>query len=140
MEKNRRSNLNREAYELAQDWIRWLDSRKLFGAPPSHRSLLGKLSEGSRNRGEPNAQLSAEIAAFHLAVCGLEIDYFVPFVVVYCDFSPDNKPVKSIAADMDIDRSTFYRRADQASAVVVSATRKLVLLHSSMRREIAGLI
>lgn len=136
-----KSNLNKEAYALAQEWMRWLGSRRFYGPAP-HQSILAMLMRepGKVSRGEPDAEVSMELNAFNMAVMDLEVGHFVPFVVVYCDFKPDGKPVKCLAADLGIDRSTFYDRADKSALHVLKTTRRLVRLHESMRAEVCGFV
>lgn len=136
-----KNNLNREAYDLAQEWVRWLDTRRFYG-PPQQRSILAMMikDDDKCTSCEPDADNSMELHAFNLAVCGLEIGQFVPFVVVYCDFRPGKRPVKCISADMGIDRSTFYDRADKAASSVLKTTRQLVEMSCMVRREAYGIV
>jgi hypothetical protein len=133
----RQKNLNEYVYNLAQDWIRWMDERRFFG-PPAQKNILARLQGGSSSGKEPDAELLPEIAAFHLSVMSLDIGYFVPFVVVYCGYKP--QPIKVIAHELGIDRSTFYRRGEEAANELQRNTQRLAETHRMMRRELDGYV
>lgn len=125
-------------YNLAQDWIRWLNTRRFF-CQPEQKNILAKLQkEQSPSRGEPDGEMNAEMAAFNLAVTSLPKEQFIPFVFVYCDYRPF--PVKVMAHEIGIGRRTFYENSDKAAAEVLFITRKLVDLHNQMRSELCGMI
>jgi hypothetical protein len=123
---------NRRALELAQEWLPWLETRK-FMAPPPVMGVLGRLTHISSGR-QPNAGMSAEMAAFHLAVVSLEVGYLIPFLDVYVQSFPD--PVKSLLAEIGLtDRSAFYYRAHKAAGDVVKTTNRLLEMNSAVRAE-----
>lgn len=114
---------NERVYNLAQDWIRWLDTRRFFGRP-EQKNILGRLIEKPRpSRGVPDAKLCADLSAFNRAVTSLEPAQFVPFVVVYCDYRP--KPITEIAEELGIGRNQFYERAHAAADHVAKVARKI---------------
>lgn len=127
---------NEQVYELAQEWIRWLDSRRFLGEPAQKNILAMLMKDENRRpaRGEPDGPMSAEMAAFNLAVSSLPVGQFVPFVVRYCGYKP--KPIKTIAYELGIQPPAFYERADNAALHVHSLMRKLVELNGMLRREI----
>jgi hypothetical protein len=58
-----------DLHTLCERWAVWVRTRKLFVAPSLPPSLLGRLaSKGTGRGGEgPDAMLSAELSAFHMA-------------------------------------------------------------------------
>lgn len=126
---------NRRAFDLAQEWLPWLESRK-FLAPAPVMGVLGRLLHVSSGR-KPNASMSAEMAAFHLAVVSLEKEYLIPFLDVYVQsFS---MPVKSLLEEVGLkDRSAFYSRAHKAAGDIVKTTDRLIEINMAMRAEVVG--
>lgn len=121
------------AYNMAQDWIRWLDTRRFY-ARPEHKNILAMLmKESSPSRREPDGDNSAILQAFNLAVTSLPVNEFVAFVVVYCGYKP--KPVKVLAHEQGISAPALYARAHQAANEVLHLSDKLVELNAAMRRE-----
>lgn len=129
-------NRNEYVYNLALDWVRWLDTRRFFG-PPEQKNILARLQGGGKSGGEPDGVMSAEVAAFNLAVCGLEIGYFIPFIAIYCEYRP--KPVKVMAYELGIQPPAFYDRAEKAAADVRRVTQKLTEMHKMMAAEVSDL-
>ena len=104
---------NQQAQSLAYEWLDWLQTRSFFGPPPS-KSLLAMMSDKSKpSRQPPNARLSAEIAAFHVAVCGLPDELGAPFIRIYCKWP--EQPVKTLAFDVGINQDTYYDRAHRGA-------------------------
>jgi hypothetical protein len=118
---------NEAAYQMAQDWVQWLDSRRFLG-PPLQRNILAQFMPSKAGR-EPNGPMSAELNAFNLAVASLDVGEFVPFVVVYCGIKI--KPIKAIAADMGIGRDTFYERAHCAASKCIGLVRMQLRLSNN---------
>jgi hypothetical protein len=121
---NLMAHRNEAAYQMAQDWVKWLDSRRFLG-PPLQRNILAQFMPSKTGR-EPNGPMSAELNAFNLAVSSLDIGEFVPFVVIYCEIKI--KPIKAIAADMGIGRDTFYDRAHCAASKCIGLVRMQIRL------------
>jgi hypothetical protein len=115
---------NEAAYQMAQEWVKWLDSRRFLG-PPLQRNILAQFMPSKTGR-EPNGPMSAELNAFNLAVSSLDVGEFVPFVVIYCEIKI--KPIKAIAADMGICRDTFYERAHCAASKCIGLVRMQIRL------------
>jgi hypothetical protein len=115
---------NEAAYQMAQEWVKWLDSRRFLG-PPLQRNILAQFMPSKTGR-EPNGPMSAELNAFNLAVSSLDVGEFVPFVVIYCEIKI--KPIKAIAADMGIGRDTFYERAHCAASKCIGLVRMQIRL------------
>ena len=96
--------------ELCERWVLWVRSRRLYGPRPGITSILGQLS-GKRTRplnpGGPDAIVSAELAAFHIAyTCqpdALDKQVFDMYYVHRV------KPVKSAADVLGISSRHFYR-------------------------------
>lgn len=125
---------NEKAYELAQEWVTWLDTRRFYG-PPEQRSILAQFMP-SVSKAPPNANNSTEIHAFNLAVCALPVGELVPFIAIYCGLRP--KPIKCMADDIGIERAAFYERAHASAGSVMKTTRTLVELSEAMKREVFG--
>lgn len=115
------SYINPRAQELAQEWMKWHKSRRFF-APPAGKNVLAQFMP-SPTREAPDAPLSAELAAFNLAIHSQDEQSLVPFVVVYCEYRP--KPIKWIAHELGISRDTFYTRAHKTAEYLVSMTKRL---------------
>ena len=123
---------NQRALSLAQEWLPWLETRK-FLAPPQVMSVLGRLNHIPTGR-QPNAGMSAEMAAFNLAVVSLELGDLIPFLDVYVQSFQD--PVKSLLAEIGLtNRSAFYYRAHKAAAEVVKTTNRLLEMNAAVRAE-----
>ena len=119
-------NRSERAKALSDDWITWLDDRRFFGPPPK-KSVLAMLIEKNRSRGEaPDRPLNAEIAAFHVAVMGLPVEAFLPFVRVYCGVP--FVPVKTLAFEAGIERVTYYNRAHAAAHVVMRSMNSVLAM------------
>jgi hypothetical protein len=125
---------NQQAYCLAQDWVRWLDTRRFLGKPDQKNILAQLQMRNKASRGAPDAPMSAEISAFNLAVTSLPKERFVPFVVIYCEYRP--KPIKTIAYEFGIQAPAFYERAHLTALEVLKVTRQLVILNGHLRNEI----
>lgn len=129
---------NEQVYQMAQEWLIWLNSRKFLGQPPQ-KNILVALAEKNMSKGmPPDAIMSAELAAFNIAVNTLDNGSLIPFITVYCDFK--TKPVKTLAIDLGIGRDQFYERAHKAALNVIKTSRYLVILHGQMKREVESII
>lgn len=127
---------NERAYNLAQDWIRWLDTRRFYGRP-EHKNILAMLmAERRPSMGEPDGDNSADLQAFNLAVTNLPVNDFIAFVVIYCEYRPERKPVKLIAYEQGVNSPNFYARAHRAAHEVLHIADKLVELNRQMRKEV----
>lgn len=132
------SKRNEQVYQMAQDWLIWLKSRRFVGPPPQ-KNILVALAEKNKDKGEPpDGPMSAEIAAFNLAINALKAGYLVPFVAVYCDYRP--KPVKTLAYELGIQPPAFYERAHEAATKVMSDSIKLVEMNRMIHKEVEGYV
>ena len=121
---------NQQAQSLAYEWLDWLQTRSFFGPPPS-KSILAMLSDKSKpSRQPPNARLSAEIAAFHVAVCGLPDDLGAPFIRVYCKWP--EQPIKTLAFDANIDQNTYYSRAHRGAEQAMRNMRHVLAMAQNL--------
>lgn len=117
---------NQRAQALADDWLYWLMTRRFFGPPPS-KNILAMMSDKSRpSREPPNARLSAELSAFHVAVCGLPDHLGAPFMRIYCMWP--NEPVKTLAFDAGISRDAYYERAHSGAAQAMRNTKSILAM------------
>lgn len=107
---------NQRAQNLVDEWIPWLRTKTFYGRPyPKH--ILAMLSMPDTSREPPDAKLSAELAAFHLGVVGLDDHIGRPFLRVYADW-PD-KPIKLLAYEEGIGRDTYYERAHKGASIAI---------------------
>lgn len=132
-QKRKPNNSNRvpRAWNLAQEWLNWLDTRRFF-APPEKISILGRMSGHSGSGNQPNGPMSAEMAAFHLAVVSLEYRTFRAFVQIYANYPALNK---TCAAELNVTEMGLYTIADTAAREVLKTMHHLVLMHEQMRAE-----
>lgn len=121
---------------MAQDWVRWLNTRRFLGEPEQVNILARLQTQNKPSLGAPDAPMSAEMSAFNIAVVNLPKEMFIPFVVVYCDYKP--KPIKTIAYDLGIQAPAFYERAHHSAQEVLKVTRQLVVLNGQVRAEVEG--
>lgn len=125
------------AYNMAQDWVLWLDTRRFY-APAEKKNILARLQGGDTSRGEPDARCMAEMVAFNLALTSLPMNLFVPFVAVYCHHKPD--PIKVMAHEQKVSASKFYERAHRAAHQALHIADKLMEMNRQMRVELEGLV
>lgn len=125
------------AYNLAQEWVLWLDTRRFY-APPEKKNILDRMAGGGGGKEPPDAAITPELVAFNLAVTDLPMKKFMAFVVVYCGYRPS--PIKVIANDHGINPSKFYERAHTAAHEVLHVADRLTELSRRMRVEMEGLI
>lgn len=126
---------NEQVFQMAQDWVKWLDTRRFY-CKPEQQNILAQFMARNASKGEPNADNSPALTAFNLAVTDLPKELFLPFVVVYCEIRPDNKPIKWLSHELGITPSNYYGRAHKAADQVQRITRSLVDLSMQMRREL----
>ena len=108
-----------QAYELAQRWVKWMHTRKLF-AEPSQKNILAQFMP--HKSGEmPDAELSDELHAFNLALWDQTIKNRVPFMTIYAEIK--EKPVKTLSYELNMSRDTFYRRAHNTAKKLVKITK-----------------
>jgi len=115
---------NETVYNLASEWVVWLDSKKFFGQAPSQNILSLLMKLGSRKFVDPDGCLSQEMSAFNTAFHAQSSDHQIPFIVVYCELK--TKPIKAIAYDLGIERATFYNRAHTAANSIGRLTRVIL--------------
>lgn len=123
---------NERAYNLAQDWVKWLDTRRFYGKPEVKNILAMLMKDPHPSRGEPDGKNSADLQAFNIAVTSLPSHEFIPFVVVYCEFRPENKPIKVIAHSQGVNSSNFYQRAHRAAMDVLATTDHLLSINNQV--------
>ena len=121
------SDQDRDLHLVAERWVRWCITRRLYGPKPITGTILGRLSGCSMRPmedGGPDAISSAELSAFHIAyTCQPDaIDKRV-FDLYYVHRV---KPVKAAAAALGIGRPHFYtvlqdfrRRVAHAAAAIL---------------------
>lgn len=121
------SRLESEAHTLATDWGRWCRSRRRLAPSDRLQSCLGRLVKirATGTNDGPRVELSAECSAFNLAVATLDP---VDRDVLIAFFALNVRPVKAVAAALQLSRATFYRH-------VVSAARQAYRLHSVILAE-----
>lgn len=91
--------------EWCSRWAAWHRSRRLF-APPIPQNILARMRP-QPVREAPDAILSADMSYFNLALLSLpESQGKEAFYLYYLHGA---RPVKMVAHEMKIDRSTFYK-------------------------------
>jgi hypothetical protein len=132
-------NLN----QLCLAWAEWCRTRRYFGPPPIHGTILGRL--GARPSGlalaAVDAPCSAELAAFHLAVVAQPSDS-LDRRVFELHYLWRVRNVKAAAASIGISRphwyrllGTFRRRAFHGAKAILDANQRAL---SEMRSVEAG--
>lgn len=113
--------------DMCERWVGWCRSRRLYGPPPSFVSILGQLS-GSRTRpmrpGGPDAAVSAELAAFHIAyTCQPDALDKRVFDLYYVHRV---KPIKAAAEALGISRKHYYVVLSEFRSRVFMASRSIL--------------
>lgn len=125
---------NERAYNLAQEWVLWLDTRRFY-APPEKKNILARMSGGGGGKEPPDASITPEMVAFNLAVTGLTMKKFTAFVAVYCGYRPS--PIKVLAHEGGLSSSSkYYDRAHNAAHEVLHIADRLTELSRQMRAEL----
>lgn len=125
-------------YQKAQEWLIWLNTRRFLGEAPQKNILVAMMERDKEKKPPPDALMSAEIAAFNLAVSALDYEHLLPFCAVYCDYRP--KPIKTLANEIGIARDTFYERAHETALKVNRTAIQLEVLNAQMQREVADYV
>jgi len=95
-------------HELSERWASWIRTRRFYVAPSLPPSILGKLREGMGRGGDgPNAEASAELAAFNEAVESQPIDS-LDRQVFELHYRYRVKPIKVFARSLGIGRQHWY--------------------------------
>ena len=97
-------------HRLCEAWAEWCWTRRFYAKPSVPASLLGNLQKRTRAPGEPggpDADNSAELAAFHLAVIGQPADA-LDRKVFELHYLHRVKNVKAAAAVLGIGRQHWY--------------------------------
>lgn len=122
------------AYNLAQEWVLWLDTRRFY-APPEKKNILARMCGDDGVKEPPDAPITPEIVAFNLAVTSLSMKKFTAFVAVYCGYRPS--PIKVMAHEGGLSSSKYYERAHNAAHEILYVADKLTELSRQMRCELA---
>lgn len=126
------SQRHERCYNLTQDWIKWLDSKRFYGQPPQKNIL--EILQNVRSGKEPDGRLSPELNAFNICLKAQEEEYLIPFLVVYTNAA--DKPAKVYAAQLDISLPAFYDRANKTATTIYRQHLDLVDLYEKMKREL----
>ena len=102
----------RDLDDLCERYVAWRNTRRYFAPPPSSGSVLGQLSgtTGGGPRpapGGPDATVSPQLAAFHLAYCCQPQDTGRGAFDAY--YLHRVRPIKRAADALGISRPSFYR-------------------------------
>ena len=123
-----------KCFNLAQEWIGWLDSKRFFGRP-KQKNILAMLQHiRERSMIDPDAPLSAEMSAFNLCVKAQEDDHLIPFLFVYC--RAGDKPAKYYAYYLNIATPNFYLRAHKTASDIYRGHLNLLDLHHALQLEV----
>ena len=120
---------NNQAQELAYNWIKWLHNGRFFG-PPMPKHILAMLSMPDTSGEPPDAPLSAELAAFHLGVIGLDESVGRPFIRIYCGWPAE--PIKTLAHREGVCSSVYYDRAHKGAADALKGMRRALNVVENM--------
>lgn len=111
-------------FQLAQDWIVWLESRKYYERR-GVKCILAKLQPCS---GDPefvaDGPLSSEISAFNTAINHIDRERLLPFIVIYCGVRP--KPINFLASEYGVSRYQFYNIAHDIALEIYCKTQKIL--------------
>lgn len=120
-------NHDRDLDLLCERWVVWSRTRRLYAPPPVSGSVLGRLRTSTRplRPGAGDADISAELAAFHIAyTCqpqeALDRRVFDLYYVVRV------KPIKVAADALGISRKHFYSVLGQFRQRVYGASIALL--------------
>lgn len=112
--------------DICERWARWCDTRRFYVKPSLPVSVLGRLRTKGTGRsasGGPDAALSAELMAFHIAyTCASEPRDAIDLQVFDLYYRHRVSNVKAAAAALGISRQHFYR--------LLTAFRRRVYLSS----------
>lgn len=117
------SKKNDRAQNLAYDWKQWLMTRRYFG-PPMPKHIIAVLSMPNTGGEEPDAPMSAEIAAFHLGVCSLDDKHGRPFIKVYCGFPKGL--TKEQWLNEGISERAYYDRAHKGAEFALAEMNRAI--------------
>lgn len=98
-----------ELHALCERWARWCQTRRYYGRNSLPPSILGRLTTKGSGRsveGGPDAECSAELAAFHLAVLAQPPGKARQVFEIY--YLHRVKNVKIFAAALGIGRQHWY--------------------------------
>jgi heme/copper-type cytochrome/quinol oxidase subunit 1 len=130
-----------ELEEVIHNWVSWLRTRKYYGcALPMN--ILAQMQMDRRVLEPHDHKNDAMSASWNLVMSSshaLEPENFLPFMYVYLrEYRP--RPVKAMAYDLGIDRTTLYQRAHNAGPRYLYQAKKLLELNSKMQKEVAGYV
>lgn len=109
-ESRSRVRIDPAAHSMAVEWGVWARTRRLFGAPPRVRSVLGSLRQAPAATGQPavpNAVCSADLSAFNIAVSAYPDK--VARAAFAQAFVANARPVKAAAEQLGVGRTQWYR-------------------------------
>lgn len=116
---------DKEIDAYCAEWIEWCRTRKYY-IPPGAKNILARLQP--RTGGEPpDGKNSADMQYFNMAVHTLadmaeHKAGFLCFWVIYIEQSPN---IKRKAAEMDISRTGYYKRAKAFARRAFSMSQSL---------------
>ena len=131
-EREARGALPEHIDELCWAWARWCETRRYFGPPPNLPSLLGRVQRvaGRPGDGGPDAALSAQLAALHLAIIGQPVNALDRCVFeVHYRYRP--KSVKHAAALLGIGRQHWYTLRNSFARRVYSVHHHIIAQQAS---------
>lgn len=114
---------DQDLHAFCLQWQHWCKTRRLYIPPPLKTNLLGRMQPHMVGVA-PDAALSADMAAFDLAVRALpDTSDKLAFLAFYRH--RQRVPVKALARDMSISRKTFYKAVRRARADAYALAMRL---------------
>ena len=121
---------------FCEAWAGWCATRHYFGPPPANTSPLGKVAKGRPLRASwPNAQCSAEFAAFYTAYQAQP--RALDRLVFELHYLRRVRNIKSAAAAVGVGRQHWYTLRDAFRARVYAASRQILSDNMAMRLALA---
>jgi hypothetical protein len=122
-----------ELHAFCLEWVTWLRTRKLLGPPPPPPTIMGRMQPHHIRR-SPDGPMSAELAMFDLAVRAMpDSTRKLAFLAFYRH--PRFGPIKKLAHDMGVSRTTFYQWVKEARVEAYDLSQRLRDAQASQARE-----
>lgn len=119
-------------------WAHWCWTRKYF-APPVPQNILAQLQPRERAPREPDGPMDADMCWFNMSVHGVAEESPEDAICFSLYYFHGFRPVKAMAAALEIGTRTFYDRMDRFArrAHKMAARIKAVHLEHEAREVVA---
>ncbi|PUA19598.1 hypothetical protein [Glaciimonas sp. PCH181] len=123
---------DKELNAYCEAWVNWCYTRRFYLQPGAQNILARMLP--SKTGAPPNARNDPDMQFFNMAIHAMadmpkHANGFACFKITYIE-QPDS--IKRAAANLEIDRSTFYRRANAFAKKAYSMRGSLKAAHHAM--------